>query len=502
MTRWSLRARLLAGQIALLTAICLGIGVATELALHRYLLRELDSQLLQITQRSSMMERRPPPPQPPPPPWSGPVTPVNPMPRGGPGPEFLDAPGQPIGMVAAVVSNGSTVKAGALNRGGDRDPLSVTASNQLAGASGARHPVTVDVDGMGRYRVVAGPGRNPGNFVVVGLSMRSLQQTLARVALIFAVLTALAIAIATLAGRWVIRRALAPLDRVAATAGSVADLPLDRGEVAMPVRVADADASPGTEVGRLGLAVNRMLDHIDTALTTRQASESRVRQFVADASHELRTPLAAIRGYTELAQRKRAEVPPDVAHAMSRVESEAHRMTHLVEDLLLLARLDSGRPLQREPVDLARLCADAISDAHAAGPDHRWNLEVPGEPVLVPGDDARLHQVVANLLANARVHTPPGSSVDLSAEADQGEAVLRVADDGPGVPAELQSEVFERFARADASRSHKDGSTGLGLAIVSAVVRAHHGSIALESVPGRTVFTVRLPGYAASPPEE
>ena len=166
--------------------------------------------------------------------------------------------------------------------------------------------------------------------------------------MIFAVLTALAIAIATLAGRWIIRRALAPLDRVAATAGSVADLPLDRGEVAMPVRVADADASPGTEVGRLGLAVNRMLDHIDTALTTRQASESRVRQFVADASHELRTPLAAIRGYTELAQRKRAEVPPDVAHAMSRVESEAHRMTHLVEDLLLLAQQELRLLAQQE----------------------------------------------------------------------------------------------------------------------------------------------------------
>ena len=491
---WSLRARLLAGQIALLTALCLGIGAATEVALHRYLIHELDGQLLAITQRSSMMERRPPPP-PPPPAWS---IPVDPRPPRGPGPEFLDAPGQPVGMVAAVVSNGGTVKAGVLNQGGERDRLTQTAADQLAGTVGRRHPVTVDLDGMGRYRVVAGPGRNPGNSVVVGLSMRSVQQTLARVALIFAVLTAVAIAIAALAGRLIIRRALAPLDRVAATAGSVADLPLDRGEVAMPVRVADADASPGTEVGRLGMAVNRMLDHIAAALTTRQASESRIRQFVADASHELRTPLAAIRGYTELAQRNRAEVPPDVAHAMSRVESEAHRMTHLVEDLLLLARLDSGRPLERQPVDLSRLCADVVSDAHAAGPDHRWNLEVPSEPVLVPGDDARLHQVVANLLANARVHTPPGSTVTLSLGGDGDQAVLTVADDGPGIPAELQTEVFERFARADVSRSRKEGSTGLGLAIVSAVIHAHHGSIALESQPGRTVFTVRLPGFPAN----
>jgi two-component system OmpR family sensor kinase len=485
-SRWSLRARLLAGQIALLAVVCLGIAAVTEGALYRYLVGELDSQLLQITQRSSMMERRPPPlrdgDRPPPP-----------MTRGGPGPEFLDAPGQPIGMVAAIVTDGQTAKAGALNRGGDRDAVTPAAARQLAASAGARHPTSVNLDGLGRYRVAAAPGRRPGNSVVVGVSMRAVQQTLGRVALVFAVVTGLALAVAALAGMLVIRRALAPLDRVAATAGAVADLPLDRGEVALPMRVRDADATPNTEVGRLGLAVNRMLDHIAAALSTRQASESRVRQFVADASHELRTPLAAIRGYTELAQRKRAEVPADVAHAMSRVESEADRMTHLVEDLLLLARLDSGRPLDRQPVDLARLCADAISDAHAAGPDHRWNLEVPGEPVPVPGDDARLHQVVANLLANARVHTPAGSTVTVSLHLEADAAVLRVSDDGPGIPAGLQAEVFERFARADSSRSRKDGSTGLGLAIVAAVVQAHHGTITLDSVPGRTVFTVRLP---------
>jgi len=218
-----------------------------------------------------------------------------------------------------------------------------------------------------------------------------------------------------------------------------------------------------------------------------------VRQFVADASHELRTPLAAIRGYTELAQRKRDDVPVDVAHAMSRVESEAQRMTRLVEDLLLLARLDSGRPLERRPVDLARLCVDLVSDAHAAGPDHHWNLDVPAQPLLVSGDDARLHQVVANLLANARVHTPAGTTVTTSLDSDADTAVLRVVDDGPGIPAELQAEVFERFARGDTSRSHVDGSTGLGLAIVSAVVRAHHGTIAVTSTPGRTEFVVRLP---------
>ena len=236
-----------------------------------------------------------------------------------------------------------------------------------------------------------------------------------------------------------------------------------------------------------------MLDHIAAALSTRQASESRVRQFVADASHELRTPLAAIRGYTELAQRKSAEVPGDVAHAMGRVESEAIRMTRLVEDLLLLARLDSGRPLERQPVDLSRLCADAISDAHAAGPEHRWNLDLPPEPVCVTGDEARLHQVLANLLANARTHTPAGSEVTVALRTDADAAVIQVLDNGPGIPGELQSEVFERFARGDTSRSRKAGSTGLGLAIVSAVVRAHDGTIELRSIPGYTAFTVRLP---------
>jgi two-component system OmpR family sensor kinase len=256
--------------------------------------------------------------------------------------------------------------------------------------------------------------------------------------------------------------------------------------------VREADANPRTEVGQLGSALNRMLDHIAAALSTRQASETRVRQFVADASHELRTPLSAIRGYTELAQRV-SDDSDAVAHAMSRVQSETERMTRLVEDLLLLARLDSGRPLDREPVDLSRVAVDAVSDAHVAGPDHQWQLEVPEEPVIVRGDAARLHQVVTNLLANARVHTGPGTVVTTRLASDATHSVLTVTDNGPGIPERLQSEVFERFARGDSSRSRKGGSTGLGLAIVSAVVKAHDGTIELDSAPGHTEFTVRLP---------
>jgi two-component system OmpR family sensor kinase len=178
---------------------------------------------------------------------------------------------------------------------------------------------------------------------------------------------------------------------------------------------------------------------------------------------------------------------------MSRVQSETERMTHLVEDLLLLARLDSGRPLERESVDLSRVAVDAVSDAHVAGPDHQWELDLPEEPVMVSGDAARLHQVMTNLLANARVHTGAGTVVTTRLGVDGTHAVLSVCDNGPGIPEQLRSEVFERFARGDTSRSRKGGSTGLGLAIVSAVVKAHHGTITLESAPGHTDFTVRLP---------
>jgi two-component system OmpR family sensor kinase len=220
-----------------------------------------------------------------------------------------------------------------------------------------------------------------------------------------------------------------------------------------------------------------------------------VRQFVADASHELRTPLAAIRGYAELTRRGRDTVPTDVAHALGRIESESARMTTLVDDLLLLARLDSGRPLEAEPVELSGLVVDTVNDAHAAGRDHVWRLDLPDAPVTITGDGPRLHQVLANLLANARTHTPPGTVVTTSlAVARDGYAAVSVTDNGPGIPDSIQPEIFERFARADTSRSRAAGSTGLGLAIVDAVVEAHHGTVDVVSRPGHTVFTVRLPG--------
>jgi two-component system OmpR family sensor kinase len=237
-----------------------------------------------------------------------------------------------------------------------------------------------------------------------------------------------------------------------------------------------------------------MLGHIANALAVRHASEMRVRKFVADASHELRTPLAAIRGYAELTRRSGDKVPPDIARAMDRVESESIRMTALVEDLLLLARLDAGRPLRRQPVDMTQLAVDSVSDAHVAGPDHKWRITVPDIPVIIPGDEPRLRQVLANLLANARTHTPAGTTVVVAiAEAGDHEVQLSVTDDGPGIPPQLLPEVFERFARGDSSRSRAAGSTGLGLSIVAAVVSAHRGNVMVTSRPGHTEFAVRLP---------
>jgi len=239
-----------------------------------------------------------------------------------------------------------------------------------------------------------------------------------------------------------------------------------------------------------------MLGHVETALEQREGSEARLRRFVADASHELRTPLAGIRSYAELARRSTEDVPDEVSHALGRVESEAVRMGRLVDDLLLLARLDTGRPLEQEDVDLSRLIIEVTSDARVAGPDHRWSLDLPDEPLVVRGDEHRLHQVVANLLSNARIHTPAGTSVVVRLTADQQndhQVLLSVSDDGPGIPAELQEHVFERFVRADDSRSRVKGSTGLGLAIAHAVVKTHGGSLTLTSDQGGTVFRIRLP---------
>lgn len=253
------------------------------------------------------------------------------------------------------------------------------------------------------------------------------------------------------------------------------------------------DTDPRTEVGQVGTALNHMLGHVEDALTRRQASEERLRHFAADASHELRTPVANIRGHAELALRHHGPVPAEVRHALERIDAEARRMTRLVDDLLLLARLDAGRPLEHEPVDLTLLILNATEDARAAGPGHRWLLDLPEEPVTVAGDAHRLQQAIGNLLANARTHTPPDTDVTITLTTDRASVSLSVSDNGPGIPEELQPEVFGRFVRADHARSRSTGSTGLGLAIVHAVITAHGGTATVTSSPGHTTFRLTLP---------
>jgi two-component system OmpR family sensor kinase len=310
-----------------------------------------------------------------------------------------------------------------------------------------------------------------------------------------AIIAAVAIAASIFIALLTVKYALGPLQRMAETASRVAEMPLDRGEVALDARVPEEDTDARTEVGRVGAAMNRMLGHVSHALTARQLSENKVRQFVADASHELRTPLASVRGYAELTRRMGKDLPEDVVYAMGRIESESVRMTSLVEELLLLARLDEGTDLVLKDVDMTRIVLDAVHDTHVADTGHRYEVSVPEEPIQLQGDPMRLHQVVANLLGNARTHTPEGTEVWVTLERDDAahEAVVTVADNGPGIDPAVMPVLFERFARGDSSRSRKAGSTGLGLAIVQAVVNSHGGTVTASAGDPGAVFTVRLP---------
>jgi two-component system, OmpR family, sensor kinase len=361
----------------------------------------------------------------------------------------------------------------------------------------------LSIPGVGNFRVIRTSkltGENPATgkqvtgYRYFAYPLTQTQSTLAGFGLALGGISLAGILLVALATWFIVSYALRPLRRVAATASEVASMELDRGEVDLSVRVPETDTDTRTEVGQVGSAFNTMLGHVDNALKARQASESRVRQFVADASHELRTPLASIRGYAELTRRGNYDLPEDVTHSLGRVESEAVRMTSLVEDLLLLARLDAGRDIETAPVDLTHILVDCVSDAHAAGPDHKWELDVPSEPVMIEADGQRIHQVFVNLLANARVHTPPGTRVKLElATTRPGFATITVNDNGPGIPKSVQNDLFERFARGDSSRARTSGSTGLGLAIVKAVVDAHDGTVTVKSRKGSTTFTVDLP---------
>jgi two-component system OmpR family sensor kinase len=343
--------------------------------------------------------------------------------------------------------------------------------------------------GGGRYRVRAStePGGS-GYTLIVATSLAGVDSTLHRLVLIELLVTLAVLGGIALLGLWVIRVGLRPLTEIGTTAATIAAGDLSH-------RVAREDTR--TEVGRLGLALNAMLTQIETAFRAREASERKLRRFVADASHELRTPLAAVRAYAELFSRGASQRPADLERSMAGITRESERMSLLVEDLLLLARLDEGRPLASSPVELGDVVAEAVETARTLEPARTIRCRLDEAAVL--GDRDRLRQVVDNLLANVRAHTEPGASVDVTLERANGVVRLSVADDGAGMTAEQAEHVFERFYRADPSRARTAGGAGLGLAIVAAVTEAHGGYASASSAPGEgAVFTIELPLAAST----
>ncbi|OIJ66731.1 two-component sensor histidine kinase [Streptomyces mangrovisoli] len=474
----TLRARLTAGLVVLLAVSCAAVGLAAVFSLNGFLTQRLDEQVSQVgTRFPASLEHN------------------GQLPDDHDGDERGDTRRQATGTFGARLLNGVVTNKGVVRSGDLTADLAVdlTAADerQLADVPTDGRAHTVELSALGDYRVVASEGQD-GDVLIVGLPLEPVEASVHRLELVAAIVFGLALAVTGVAGAFWVRWSLRPLDRVAATATRVSELPLASGEVALPSRAPEAD--PRGEVGQMAAAFNRMLGHVEDALTKRHASEERLRSFAADASHELRTPVASVRGHAELALLHPGPVPPEVTRALERITAESSRMGEMVDEMLLLARLDAGRPLERKPVDLTRLVLDAVTDARAAGPGHRWALELAEEPVTVTGDAHRLHQVLANLLANARLHTPAGTKVTVSLDTDGDRAVLQVRDDGPGVPEDVQPGVFERFTRADRRRTEAaGGGAGLGLAIVAAVAEAHGGTVSLESNPGATTFTVRLP---------
>jgi two-component system sensor histidine kinase TrcS len=356
------------------------------------------------------------------------------------------------------------------------------------------------LDGLGLYVITTRPGA-PGEVLVAAMSLRPTSEATTRVTTTIGVVTVLALIATALGTAAIVRIALRPLGRVAATAAEVAMLPLNRDQYAITPRVPERDTDPRTEVGLVGDALNRLLAHVERALSDVAASDRRMRQFITDASHELRTPLAAIQGYAELTRQDSDVLPQTTEYSLARIEAESARMNSLVSDLLLLARLDERQDLESAELDIADLVVNAVNDVAVSAPNHQWRTDAPDDPVWIRGDRAKLHQAITNLLANARDHTPDGTTVSVAVTAAT-QLVLTVSDDGPGIGADLLPHLFERFVRADKSRSREAGNSGLGLAIAASIVEAHGGAITAASAAGATTFTITLPLPVVSEPAE
>ena len=484
----SLQARLMAAVIGFVSLILVVVAIITSATLGRNLEDRLGEQLKGYSATTKQ--------------WVAASEPVAAL-TGTPlsAESVLIGQRVPVGLLLAVQQPSRSATGVIVTTDGGR-ALNEAELRELSNALRDADSATVSLS-SGSYLVTISQTHD-GTLVLTGLSRADIQRTLGSLFTVIALATLGGLLLLALTTALTISMGLRPLRAVAATATRVAGQPLDRGEVSITERVPDYEADPRTEVGRVGAALNTLLDHVDSSLAARQRNEERMRRFVADASHELRTPLASIRGYSELSLKairqaeqadadQSARTLENTTSALERIQAQSLRMTRLVEDLLLLARLDEGRELVSREVDLAQLAVEALTDAQPTAPDHAWELDVPEEPVMLMGDAGRLHQVLANLLANARTHTPAGTTITLSLAVESGTAVLRVHDDGPGIDPQVRDELFARFARGDASRARQTGGTGLGLAIAKAIVEGHGGTIDVTSAPGDTTFTVRLP---------
>jgi len=465
----ALRLRLLLALVVLVVAGLLTANLATYGALRAFLVDRLDAQLRSAaTPVARMLTLGSPPGM---------------LGAGGLGPSAL----LPPGTFAELRDASGAVVASATfsfeSMTAPAPPLPTALPGSGVAQTTAALFTTSAASGAPGYRVLAEPLK-AGGTVIVGIPLSDVDGTLAQLATIELLASLAVLVLLGLATWWIVRRALRPLERMGETAGLIA-----AGDLARRVAVDD----PRSEVGRLGTALNAMLERLEAAFARQAATEERLRRFLADASHELRTPLTSIRGYAELFRRGADRRPADLAAAMRRIEDEAARMGRMVEDLLLLARLDEDRALERVPVDLARVAADAAADARVADPARPVTLEAQ-QPVVVIGDDARLRQVVANLVTNALGHTPAGTPILVRAALRDGRGVLEVVDQGPGLGPSEAARVFEPFFQADPPRSSSSGGAGLGLAIVAAIAAAHGGTASVDTAPGvGATFRVSIP---------
>ncbi|HEV2140618.1 MAG TPA: ATP-binding protein [Candidatus Dormibacteraeota bacterium] len=461
----SLRGRLLLGVISLVVIGLLISDVVTYLSLQSFLLHRTDDQLLggHNTAISAL---------------GGPLE--------GSGPQLSG--GLPEGtIVERVAADGTIVLEKQLQFGQSAAKSDAVLPHSLPKASETNPAITTlpGTGGVSQYRAaIWQEDLFRGDTVVLAIPLTDVQSTLDHLLQLEALISLGVVAATAIIALLIVRIGLRPLEKMGAVAQDIAAGDLSR-------RVEPATGK--TEIGRLGLALNGMLSQIESAFAERTASNARLRRFVADASHELRTPLTSIRGYSEMLRRGAAESPADADLARRRIEEESIRMTGLVDDMLVLARLDQGRPLEQEPVDLQAIATDAVADARAVAPQREIKLVSPGS-VVVNGDDTRLRQVLGNLVRNALVHTPPQTPIDINLSTSDSIARLSVADHGPGLPAEDVDRIFEPFYRADPSRSRDSGGAGLGLSIVSAVVTAHGGRVSVHQTEGGgATFDVELP---------